>query len=174
MNRQGHNNKNFFIGKEVEHTPAIGKKTLFVIGLQSAEDINNILNDPYTQVGGKIDHIFFGANHSFHPCSSEDWVNWDNLIQTFLRCKFWCTLDFDVTLAEYVAETRLVEYNTFIPMLSVKIPYVRLMNYNAVVKIDDKDFAATNPGVWCYRLHDLQKIECFTDWSKYSQDEVLK
>ena len=58
-------------------------------------------------------------------------------------------------------------------MISVKIPYAGLLNYNTVIKIDDKDFAATNPGVWCHSLHDLQDREAFTDWSKYTQDEVV-
>ena len=29
----------FFIGKEIEHTPAFGKLTLFVTGLHSVEEI---------------------------------------------------------------------------------------------------------------------------------------
>jgi hypothetical protein len=28
--------------------------------------------------------------------------------------------------------------------------------------------------VWCHSLHALQKRSQFTDWSKYTQDEVLK
>lgn len=174
MNRPGHESKTYFLGTEVEHTPAHGRKTLFVIGLQPAHDILSMLNDPYTNVRSPVDHIYFGANHSFDPQSSQDWTNWTNLIRSCLEQGYWCTLDFDVRHAELVAETVLVEYNTFIPMISVKIPYVRQMNYNAVVKIDDRDFAATNPGVWCHRLHDLQAVHSFTDWSQYTQDQVLK
>lgn len=174
MNRPGHETKSFFLGQEVEHTPALGRKTLFVIGCQPPHEVQSILNDPYTSVGGAVDHIYFGADQSFDPASSQDWQQWEDLIRTFLDRGYWCTLDFDVRHAELVAETSLVEYNTFIPMISVKIPYVRQMNYNAVVKIDDRDFAATNPGVWCHRLHDLQRTDSFTDWSQYQQDETLR
>ena len=34
MERLGHENVQWFIGTEVEHTPAFGKKTLFVVGIQ--------------------------------------------------------------------------------------------------------------------------------------------
>jgi hypothetical protein len=59
-------------------------------------------------------------------------------------------------------------------MISVKLPYLQLLGYNAIIKLDDKDFAATNPGVWCHQLHDLKDRKVFTDWSKYTQDEVIK
>jgi hypothetical protein len=36
MNRDGHNDVNFFVGTEVERTPAFGKRTLFVVGWQPA------------------------------------------------------------------------------------------------------------------------------------------
>ena len=58
-------------------------------------------------------------------------------------------------------------------MISVKMPHIRLFNYNATVKIDDKGFKESNPGVWCHSLHSLQNRENFTDWSKYTSDEVI-
>ena len=42
------------------------------------------------------------------------------------------------------------------------------------IKIDDKDFEATNPGVWCHSLHDLTNRAAFTDWSKYTQDTIIE
>ena len=46
MIRTGHDNSvKFFTGTEVEHTPALGKKTLFVVGVQSADHIaSNLAN----------------------------------------------------------------------------------------------------------------------------------
>jgi hypothetical protein len=40
MNRPEHDNIDFFTGKEVEHTPAFGKQTLFVVGVQSVDRIH--------------------------------------------------------------------------------------------------------------------------------------
>ena len=62
-----------------------------------------------------------------------------------------------VKQVEGLLESALVEFDNFIPMISVKLPYIKQFGYNATIKLDDKDFAATNPGVWCHSVHDLQK-----------------
>ena len=43
-----------------------------------------------------------------------------------------------------------------------------------MLKIDDKDFKATNPGVWSHSLHDLQDRKKFTPWADYKNDTILK
>ena len=166
MDRPGFDNTvKFFRGTEVEHTPVLGKQTLFVVGLQPVEVIAE-------QVIG-CNHIYFGANQSFplRP-SAEEHRQWNTMIEYFLRRDYWCTLDMDVgSLADF-HDGNLCEYRRFIPMISVKIPYVKLFNYNTVIKIDDRDFEATNPGVWCHRLHDLMDIYKFTDWDQYTEDDI--
>jgi hypothetical protein len=171
MDRPGHETASMFIGTEVEHSPAFGMKTLFVVGLQ----------DPITVLAtaqrNMVQHIYFGANQSFpNPAinDADTWRAWENMIKGALDSGIWCTLDLDVRAAEGLHESFLGEYDRFIPMISVKLPYIGLFNYNTTIKIDDKDFEATNPGVWCHSLHDLKNRSVFTDWSKYSQDEVIK
>ena len=167
----------FFIGKEVEKTPAHGMKTLFVVGLQKADEIKKILSDPYTNIGEPIKHIYFGANMSFPKLKFNDYLNWrdwDHMITPFLELGYLCTLDIDIACVEGLAEGSLVEHHNFIPMISAKVPYLKLLGYNAVLKIDDKDFNGTNPGVWCYSLHELTSRDHFTSWNKYTQDEVIK
>ena len=44
MNRPGHNSVSMFLGKEVEHSPSYEMKTLFVVGVQSQESIEEILS----------------------------------------------------------------------------------------------------------------------------------
>jgi hypothetical protein len=85
-----------------------------------------------------------------------------------------CTLDIPITLAETFLESGLTEKDNFIPQLRVPIPYIRLWNYNTMLKIDDKDFKASNPGVWCHRLHNLQDEKKFTDWSEYGLDKIIE
>lgn len=178
MDRPGYNNASMFLGREVEHSPAYGMKTLFVIGIQSVEDIEKILNDPYTKLGNEsIQHIYFGANQSFPRMTEFDsrWTEWENMIFPFLTQGYWCTLDLDVSCVEGLLESGLTERNQFIPMMSVKLPYLQQLGYNAVLKLDDKDFAATNPGVWCHSLHSLTKRDMiFTGWHQYTKDEVVK
>ena len=168
MNREGHENIKFFYGTEVEHTPALGKKTLFVVGVQTADDIA-------ANIQG-CEHIYFGANQSFPNIDTNDyvrWTQWENMILHFLQKGYLCTLDIDVKCVEGLLESSLTEDHNFIPMISVKLPYIKLLGYNATLKLDDKDFAATNPGVWCHSIHDLQNRDHFTDWSKYTKDETL-
>jgi hypothetical protein len=168
MNREGHENAKFFYGTEVEHTPALGKKTLFVVGVQSVDDI-------VANIQG-CEHIYFGANQSFPNINTTDfikWSQWENMILYFLQKGYLCTLDIDVNCVEGLLESSLTEDHNFIPMISVKLPYIKLLGYNATLKIDDKDFAATNPGVWCHSIHELQNRDHFTDWSKYTKDELL-
>jgi hypothetical protein len=171
MNRAGHEQVDFFVGREVEHSPAFGHLTLFVVGIQDASVIINMVKN------NNCTHVYFGANQSFPNPDLDDgpvWREWEAMIVECLQTGLLCTLDLDVKSAEGLVEGRLIEYNNFIPMISVKLPYLQLLGYNATIKLDDKDFAATNPGVWCHQLHDLRDRSKFTDWSKYTQDEVIK
>lgn len=175
MNRDYQDGKSdniiYFVGNEVEHTPAYGMKTLFVTDLQPIEDIETQL----FKVGNKdIEHIFFGANHSYNPTLIKEYEQWEKMIRHFLDKEFLCSLDIPMNQVEEFNEGGLCEYDNFIPQIRVPIPYIRLWNYNTMLKIDDKDFKATNPGVWSHSLHTLMKHSRFTDWSKYKKDKILK
>ena len=162
-------NITFFTGIEVEKTPAFGMKTLFVTGIQ---DYNEIMKH-YTDE--QCEHIFFGANHSYNPKTSDEFEDWDLAIRAFLQEGILCSLDIPSTInLEWFLDGGLVENENFIPQIRVVVPYVKQWNYNTMVKIDDKDFKASNPGVWCHSLHDLMDREKFTDWGKYGLDKVIK
>ena len=163
----------FFTGVEVEKTPAYGLKTLFVTGIHEPHEIQKHYDEH------QCEHIFFGANHSFNPGinfpdDADQWDPWDNMIKAFLTAGKLCSLDIPISLAEAFLESPLIEYDNFIPQLRIPLPYVKQWNYNTMLKIDDKDFKASNPGVWCHSLHDLTDREKFTDWSKYGLDKVIK
>ena len=176
MIREGHENTEFFVGTEVEHSPAHGKETLFVVGLQSIDTIQWQLDNANSRRREPIRHVYFGANQSFPNPELNDaqtWAQWENMILPFLDQGMWCTLDFDVKSVEGLAEGSLTEHALFIPMISVKMPYIKLLGYNATVKLDDRDFQATNPGVWCHTLHDLMNRDRFTSWDLYTKDQTL-
>jgi hypothetical protein len=162
----------FFLGQEVEHTPMQGQRTLFVVGVQKTEFIRA------TAMAHKCQHIYFGANQSF---DASDLVAWTSMVQELLcnhhnenGAKYFCTLDFDVQHVDQILNTGLCEYNNFIPMISVKIPYADQLGYNATVKIDDTGFDYSNPGVWCHDLRGLMTRRKFTGWHEYSNDEVVE
>lgn len=161
----------FFVGEEIEKTPAYGMKTLFVVGVHEGPNIIRLAMD------NRCTHIYFGANQSFPTLATDDadaWLPWENMIRECLDAGYWCTLDFDVSAVEGVLEMPVVEQRRFIPQISVKIPYLTQLGYNATLKIDDKGFEATNPGVWCHRLRDLTTTDSFTDWDRYGKDEIIK
>jgi hypothetical protein len=167
----------FFTGIEVEKTPAFGLKTLFVVGVQPTSKIHA------AAVAYGCEHIYFGANQSFPKLQVNDgdgWRPWEDMIQTMLRSglrdghQYLCTLDLDVSCVEGLLESACCEYTNFIPQISVKIPYLQQLGYNATIKIDDRDFNATNHGVWCHNLHDLLGRDRFTSWTEYGKDEIIK
>lgn len=160
-------NINFFVGFEVEQTPAWGKFTLFVTGLHPLEDIEKLLDEH------NVDHIFFGANHSYDPFGADEHTAWESMITHFLNKNILCTLDIPINQAEEFNDSSLCEYNNFIPQIRVPIPYFKLWNYNTTIKIDDIGFNRTNPGVWCHTLHSLTGRERFTDWEEYSADRIV-
>jgi hypothetical protein len=168
MNREGHSNVKFFIGPEVEHTPAFSKKTLFVVGKQPLSDIEDLATKY------KTTHIFLGANHSFNAASEDPY--WDTVITALLDKGFWVTLDYQAHEHEKVLKmlnAGIWQCRTFVPLLGVRIPKIQTSSINLTVKIDDIDFNATNPGVWCLHHHELTDSNRFTDWNEYGTDQVL-
>jgi len=159
-------NVQFFTGVEVEHTSAFGMKTLFVTGLQTVDNIATNLQG--------CEHIFFGANHSFNPTDHDEWRSWESMIEFFLKKEYLCSLDIPINLAEEFLETGLNDNDNFIPQIRIPIPYLKLWNYNTMLKIDDKNFKATNPGVWSVPMGAITQRKYFTPWRNYKNDEVLK
>lgn len=163
-------NAMFFWGKEVEHTPAYGMPTLFVVGVQTVE----LIEQKLASTTYETKHIFFGANHSFNPQSYEEHKQWETMIYHFLERGNLCSLDIPMSQVEEFHESSYCEYDNFIPQIRVPVPYIKLWNYNTMFKIDDKDFKATNPGVWTHSLHSLMDRSKFTDWSQYKNDVIIK
>jgi hypothetical protein len=174
MNRDGHNSVAFFIGPEVEHTPAYSKKTLFVVGRQSVVDIEKHARD------NKTPHIFMGANHSFdiepgHPDETVK-VYWDKTITALLDKGFMVTLDYQAHMHETVLKMLnpgVWQSRLFVPLLAVRIPKIETSSPNLTVKIDDVDFKATNRGVWCMHFHEVTDSNRFTDWQDYETDSII-
>jgi hypothetical protein len=167
LNTEERQNVTYFTGYEVEHTIAHGMLTLFVVGTPPLEEILEKAKE------NDVKQIYFGTSQSFNPESYEDWKTWDHRIMGCLNEGYWVTLDFDVKYAEEIHEDGWCEKDKFIPMISVKLPYITLYNYNATLKIDDKTWGATNPGVWTHQLHDLMSKNNYTYWDQYKQDTEL-
>jgi len=162
----------YFTGYEVEHTIAYGMYTLFVVGTPPLEEILRKADETQSMLdeSKRIKQIYFGTSQSFNPSTYEEWKTWDDRIMGCLKAGYWVTLDFDVKYAEEIHEDGWTEHDRFIPMISVKLPYIKLYNYNATLKIDDRTWGATNPGVWTHHLPSLMSKDKFTYWDQYTQD----
>ncbi len=161
----------FFTGEEVEHSTAFQYYTLFVVGTPAIEDILNHAQDK------GVEHIYLGANQSFqidlmqnHPGEVK---KWNEIVFPLLDAGYWVTLDYDVKYHAWVLENGYNENKKFISQISVKLPHIDQLNYNACIKIDDSDYNYSNPGVWVHTVHDLKKRDVFTDWTEYKEDEKL-
>jgi hypothetical protein len=149
-------NQPFSICLSRDKTPAEGLLTLFITGLQSAESITDAVCNT------NVSHLHFGKSHSFNPKSRIDWHSWENTIIGFLKLGYMCSLDIHHTEIAEFNEGGLNEYDNFIPIIHVELPYIRLWNYNTVVKITDSFAGTSNPGVWSHSLHDLKDRNNFT------------
>jgi hypothetical protein len=156
----------YFTGYEVEHTICYGMKTLFVVGTPPLEEILAKAKET------EVTHIYFGTSQSFNPkaVTHEEYVAWDEVILGCLRSDYWVSLDFGVEHVEGVIESGYSEYARFVPMISVKLPYINQLNYNATLKLDDITWGKTNPGVWTHHLQSLMSKDKFTYWDQYTQD----
>ena len=168
LNTEERQNVVYFTGYEVEHTVAYGMFTLFVVGTPPLEDILKLAEEKMVQ------QIYFGTSQSFNPRTCDEWKVWNTVISGCLNAGYWVTLDFDVKYASEIHEEGWNDHNRFIPMISVKIPYIKLYNYNATLKIDDSTWGKTNPGVWTHHLPSLMEKDKFTYWDQYTQDTELK
>ena len=160
----------FFTGYEVEHTICHGMLTLFVVDTPGYGDIKTHAEKH------NIKHIYFGTSQSFNPKSvtQEEYQRWDDVIIPALKDGYWVTLDFDVAHAEGILESGYCEYERFVPMISVKLPYIKQFNYNATLKLDDITWGKSNPGVWTHQLHDLMSKDKYTYWDQYTQDKEIE
>ena len=156
-----------FVGKEVEHTPAYGHTTLFVVGVQDPKKIVQVARENFCT------HIYLGANHSFDGDNKNLYAR---MITAVTKDPIWCTLE--MTHEVYLESADWLKHwsdnNLFIPNIRIDLPHITKMNYNTSIKLGDVDYNATNPGVWCYRLNDLLHSDHFTGWNEYGQDHIIE
>lgn len=167
IDTSGRQQVDYFVGTEVENTVMKGEQTLFVVGIKPVDEIIELAVD------NDVRHLYFGTSQSFHPQSPYDWAAWNDMIKPLLIRDFWVTLDFGVEYAKDIHEQGWCEYKTFIPMISVKLPYISLYNYHATLKIDDNTWGDTNTGVWCHPLNELLTRSTYTDWKDYVGDKTV-
>jgi hypothetical protein len=178
--RKGHEGATFFVGPEIEQTTAFGKKTLFVVGLQDTDTIVKYAKEHNCK------HIFLSANRSFDSVDKVNGVymvgntlasDWEKQIQALLDMSYMVSIDYPAHKHVMVLEILnkgIWQCRNFVPILSVPVPHVNTSSPNLTIKIDDINFAATNPGVWCMNHAEVTDSNRFTGWAEYGDDMIIE
>jgi|TARA_B100001996_G_scaffold90783_1_gene67483 hypothetical protein len=161
-------NVEYFVGNEVEKTPAHLERTLFVVGTQMSVDVMDQARE------NDCKHIYLGANQSFNPTNDDQKEDWDDMIMPLLEEGWLVTLDYDIKYHEHVIAFDYNRFDNFISQISVKVPNIEKLNNKACIKIDDNDFKHSNKGVWIHHVKDLKLETQFTNWEEYGRDTPIK
>lgn len=165
MDRENHDNVIYFAGPEVEHTPHFSHRTLFVVGVRGLAQMVEYANE------NKCTHVYLGANQSFQKNKF-----WNNIITGLLAAGLRVTLDYPVEHHSFVIDIldkHIWHNSNFVPLLSCKIRGVEDICKNLTLKIDDVDFNVSNTGVWTKSINELLDPNRKTEWSEYTNDEIL-
>ena len=157
----------FFVGLEVEKTSTKGMKTLFVVDLQRTATVLRHAEK------NKCKHIYFGANHSYKVLDGQEVQSIASQLQYFLERDYHVTIDMNPAYKGFSEITKLLSYPKFTIVYGVTVENVKDIQGNVVIKIDDRDFKATNPGVWCWSVKDMMKKKNYTAWDEYGDDKTL-
>jgi hypothetical protein len=155
-----------FVGMEIEHTTAYGKKTLFLATNEMTTEEIEIM-----AVQNNCEAIYYGANRKYmhnHGLQLSQ-------IMKLLQKGFYVTVDYPFSLHEQVKEKfkSVWKNEKFIPFCSIIFPNSE-DDDQLCIKIDDVDFNKTNPGVWSMSMNHLKQTAGFTSWNEYKKDEPVK
>jgi len=154
-----------FSGLEIEHTPAYGKRTLFLAR-------NDLVLDQILDLAkqSQAEAVYFGANRTFMPHI----VTQLTQMMKLLDKGYWVTIDYPHAIHEEVKKNSV--------RMDTREVHTVLFSYipnsegddNLCIKVDDTDFNATNPGVWTMSMDHFKQTAGFTSWDEYKKDEPLE
>ena len=157
----------YYVGVNVEKTLAYGQTTLFLQEMRPAKLVIDIARDR------ECTHIYIGANGTFKPKDNSEWSEYDALVDSLTDAGFLVTMEHNLTQSAWFLESCFADNNMVIPVITVEIPYISQYGNNSCIKITDKSFGETNPGVWVHSYNDITKTDAFTHWSQYNEDKPI-
>jgi hypothetical protein len=154
-----------FVGLEIEHTQAYGKRTLFLAR-------NDLTTDEILElvVLNDCEAIYFGANRTYMHNHGLQLAQ----IHKFLSDGYYVTVDYPYNLHKEVKQkfSTVWSHPKFIPFCSIIFPNIE-EDTQLCFKIDDIDFNKSNPGVWTSTMSKFKEQAGFTKWEDYRNDEPL-
>ncbi len=169
MNKQ--NRAAFYVGPEVEKTPAFAKKTLFVVDLQDTTTVDRYARE------NKVQHISLGAHNSFDASHYTTYFGktWEDQITYLLDKGYWVTLNYPAHQHKTVLSmlnNGIWQSRLFVPVLSVNVPRLENSSPNLSIKMDDIS-GNNSPGVWTMHFTEVTDSNRFTDWNEYEFAPVM-
>ena len=159
-------NVGVFSGKEVEHTPAFGKQTLFLAR-------NDLTFEKIHQLAMQVnaEAIYYGANRTFMYNHGMQIAQ----MMKFLDKDYYVTIDYPYSLHDEVKARyeSIWTRDKFIPFCSIIFPTSE-GDDNLCIKVDDVDFNKTNPGVWTMSMNHFKQSSGFTSWNDYKKDQPIE
>ena len=177
--------RNFFMGREpmkgfgpfktfdVKKANSIASERMGQIGI----DVRDPSQAVGTMSGGERQclaisrAIYFGANRTF----MYNHVTQIAQMMKFLDNGYYVTIDYPYQLHSEVKKRFSSIWNRekFIPFCSIIFADSE-EDDNLCIKIDDKDFNKTNPGVWTMTMNNFKQSSGFTSWKEYKQDQPIQ
>ena len=109
----------FFVGVEIEHTPAHGMQTLFVVDLQRTATVLRHAEK------NSCKHIYFGANHSYKVMNGQEVQSIASQLQYFLERDYHVTIDMNPAYKGFSEITKLLSYPKFTIVYGVTVENVK-------------------------------------------------
>ena len=161
---------NYFVGDEIEHTPNFGLRTLFIVGDQDMYSKQEVIKKLATE--NNCQHLFFGANHSFTTRQELQLMEFVHVLHNMSK-HYKISIDVPADLIEKAMFAHIHEVKDICIQIRFPIPNVLKLNKFTQIKVDDRDFKATNPGVWTVPLTSMLNEKVFTPWDLYDNDEPV-
>ena len=159
----------YFTGIEIENTKFAGLKTLFIVGCQPIDDIVAKASE------AEVEHIFFGANHSWGEYTPAQYWNIRRLQQLGYKITVDCSYADAIKLCYELKNWSSDILDNLCIIAQVQLPHIeQLESVGAYIKIDDVDFKYSNSGVWVAPCNYYTNPANKTSWDEYGKDSVLQ
>lgn len=154
------NTTKFYIGPEVEKTPAYGKRTLFITDVVENSKVEQYVRD------NRIQHISIEVSEG----------NLDNkfsdLVTYLLDRNYFVTFKYPADSHAGVLETfspGVWQSRLFVPVLRVNVKSIETSNPNLTLSLRDETI-----GLWSLHYNDLLDSNRFTDDSEHERVEIIE
>jgi hypothetical protein len=156
----------FVLGKEVEKTAALGKKTIIISNVSDLDKIDQLRVETGTE------HLYFYLTQQLEKSKSPDttFLQFKKAVKHFLDKNILCTLDVPSDYADRLEDLSKSKY--FIANIVIKINGADSLNDKASIKIQPDNFG-NDRGVYVANINTVRNNKNLIKWDKYNLDQSI-